>query len=107
MPASIVPVLIAHHTPRWVRVAVGSFRKHVGISPIIVVDNNPERGEPDWDPDCDAERAWLRAQPDVRLLPNTSGDRNHGAGIDRAVTWCRAQGAQNLLHFEPDCLISG
>jgi hypothetical protein len=109
------PVLVSFHSVHWIRVAVESYLRQFPGEWILVVDNNPYRGEPHWVPDCEEERDWLAGHPGVRLLEGLSGPENrlpdgrreHGAGIDVALTWCRQHGARVLLHFEPDCLISG
>ncbi|MFZ0247132.1 hypothetical protein [Candidatus Binatus sp.] len=33
--------------------------------------------------------------------------RQHGAGIEVAVRFARENGYDALLHFEPDCVVSG
>jgi hypothetical protein len=92
---------------------VESYLEHFPEDRVLVVDNNPVRGEPGWAPDCEAERAWLADHPAVVVVDNpvSPGDlpwgRTHGAGIDRALAWCRANGGRVLIHFEPDCLIRG
>jgi len=107
MEQAVLPVLVAFHTGRCIRAAVDSFHRHFPGDMVLVVDNNPGRGEPGWTPDCDAERSWLRAQPDVLLLKNDGPGKGHGAGVDRAVAWCREGGVELMLHFEPDCLVTG
>lgn len=107
MEQAVLPVLVSYHTDRWIRVALRSYRHHFPEGPILVVDNNPEQGEPGWTPRCEQERAWLRGRPDVLLVKNERPRKKHGTGIDRAVAWCRDHEVAFLLHFEPDCLVSG
>ena len=47
------------------------------------------------------------SQPRVILVHNPGPDRTHGAGLDLALQWCRERGAEAMLHFEPDCYITG
>jgi hypothetical protein len=109
----VVPAMVAYHTADWIQVAIASYLEHFPADRILVVDNNPRRGEPGWEPDCERERYWLRAHPRVDHVVNTltpcgsNGERLHGLGIDLAVQWCRDRGADVLLHFEPDCVIEG
>src|SRR5262249_35261327 len=80
---------------------------------VLVVDNNPRRGEVGWVPGCERERHWLRAHPRVDHLANPSGPdgrlgtRTHGLGVDAGVAWCRERGVDVMVHFEPDCLVEG
>jgi hypothetical protein len=112
-PLRVVPALVAYHTADWIQVAIASYLEHFPEDRILVVDNNPRRGEPGWDPDCERERSWLRAHPRVDHAVNTlvacpdNGERMHGLGIDLAVQWCRDRGVDVLVHFEPDCVITG
>ena len=103
----VVAAMVSHYTVQWIRVGLGSFRDHFPREMVVVVDNNPERGEPGWNPLVDAERAWLRARPDILLIKNHSPDKRHGTGMDVALDWCRSNDAGLFLHIEPDCLISG
>ncbi len=105
-PATQV-VIVAYRSPLWIRVSVGSFRRHFPGQRVLVVDNNPRPGDPRWDPACEVERAWLAAQPDVEVLRNEGGDRRHGRGMDLALAWCRARGVDAMLHVDSDCRISG
>ena len=94
-PLRVVPALVAYYTADWIQVAVTSYLEHFPADRILVVDNNPRRGEPGWDPDCERERYWLRAHPQVDHVVNTltpcgsNGERLHGLGVDMAVQWCR------------------
>jgi hypothetical protein len=107
MPQEVIPVLVSFHTPRWIKVALRSYHHYFPADTVVVVDNNPDEGDPGWDAECEAERRWLAHYPWARVLKNESADKRHGAGIDVAVEYCRSMGAECLLHFEPDCLISG
>jgi len=100
-------VLVAYRSPLWLKVAIGSFLAQFPDQEILVVDNNPRRSDPGWEPECEAERQWLADHRRVRLLPNPGADRSHGAGMDLALAWCRENGVAAMLHFEPDCYISG
>jgi hypothetical protein len=112
-PLRAIPALVAYHTPDWIQVAVASYLEHFPEDRILVVDNNPRRGEPGWDPDCERERYWLRAHSRVDHVVNTltpcdiNGERPHGHGVELAVQWCRDRRADVLIHFEPDCVIEG
>jgi hypothetical protein len=110
---NIVPILVAYHSACWVRVAVESYFEHFPEDYILVVDNNPRRGEVGWLPECTREREWLTAHPGVIMIENPTPpdgllkNRTHGAGMDLALAWCRSYGARVMIHMEPDCLISG
>ena len=108
----IVPVLVAFHTAEWIQVAVESYLDAFPEDRVLVVDNNPVRGEPGWGQDCERERFWLAAHPKIILVPNRAPPgritgRTHGEALNVAVEWCRGQGADVLVHFEPDCLVTG
>src|SRR5688572_29394697 len=98
-------VLVAYRSPMWLKVAIGSFLEHFPGHPILVVDNNPRRSDPGWDPQCEEERKFLAEHRGVRLLPNDGPDRTHGSGLDLALEWCRSHGVSTMMHFEPDCYI--
>lgn len=100
-------VLVAYHSALWIRVAIGSFLAQRPGETILVVDNNPRRADLAWETACEEERQWLSAHPHVRLIDNEADDRTHGAGLDRALAWCRAQGVATMLHIEPDCYVTG
>jgi hypothetical protein len=108
----VVPMLVAYHSIHWVRVAVESYLEHFPEDRLLVVDNNPRRGEEGWLPECARERRWLASHPGVILLDNSAPpdgllrNRTHGAGMDLALAWCRLQGARVLVHLEPDCLVA-
>lgn len=108
-----VSMLVAFHTVDWIRVAVTSYLEAFPEDRLLVVDNNPRPGEPGWRIECDRERLWLAAHPAVDLVENRArpdlqdGRRTHGSGIDAALAWCRKRGVDVLVHFEPDCLITG
>jgi hypothetical protein len=109
----VTAFLVAFHSPYWVRVAVESYLEQFPGDRLLVVDNNPRRGEPGWYPYCEEERAWLVAHPGVILIDNPrqhtlpDGRLEHGYGMDVALDWARAHGAGILIHLEPDCLITG
>ena len=109
----VVPVLVAYFTADWIRVAITSYLHHFPDDRVLVVDNNPSRGEVGWLPWCERERHWLESHPRVDFLANpllpspVDGDAPHGLGMDAALDWCRERGADVLLHFEPDCVIEG
>jgi hypothetical protein len=110
---NVVPVLVAYHSADWIRVAVESYLAHFPEDRLVVVDNNPRRGEEGWLPECDRERAWLAVHPGVILIDNAATpdgllmNRTHGAGMDLALAWCRRRRARVMMHFEPDCLVGG
>lgn len=109
----IVPILVAYHSAHWLGVAIESYLEHFPGDRLLVVDNNPRRGEIGWAPECTRERAWLASHPSVLLIDNPAppdgllNNRTHGAAMDVALDWARAQGADVLLHLEPDCLVTG
>jgi hypothetical protein len=110
---NMMPILVAFHTSHWVRVAVGSYLEHFPNDRMLVVDNNPRRGEVGWEPHCDDERHWLANHPNVELLERPTAGRaeideqTHGAGIDRALEWCRQRSIPVALLLEPDCWVTG
>jgi hypothetical protein len=109
----VVPVLVAYFTADWIRVAITSYLQHFREDRVLVVDNNPRRGEVGWLPVCERERHWLKSHPRVDFLANpllpspVDGYAPHGLGVDAAMAWCRDRGADVLLHFEPDCVVEG
>jgi len=109
----VVPILVSYHSVHWIRVAVESYVEHFPEDHLLVVDNNPRRGEAGWLPECAREREWLSAHPRVILIDNPAPpdglleNRTHGAGMDLALTWCREHGANTMVHFEPDSLVTG
>jgi hypothetical protein len=110
-----VPVLVAYHSIYWIRAAVESYLEHFPGDRLLVVNNNPRRGELGWYPYCEEERDWLASHPGVLLLDNPrlpgsmspNGWLEHGTGIDAAVSWCRTHGVRVMVHLEPDCLVTG
>jgi hypothetical protein len=94
-------------------VAVESYLELFPGDRLLVVNNNPRRGEPGWYPYCEGERAWLVSHPGVILIDNPrhgplpDGRLDHGGGMDVALAWAREHGAGVLVHLEPDCLITG
>jgi hypothetical protein len=107
MKQKIAPVLVSYHTIRWIKVGIRSYLKYFPKHQIIVVDNNPDPGDARWTSECEQERDFLNGCPNVLLLKNESRDKSHGSGIDNACSWCRNNGVELMLHFEPDCLIQG
>ena len=103
----VMPVFVSWNTRRWMPVGLGSFRKHFPSWQVLVVDNNPERGEENWNTDHEAEREWLQSQSGVIVIKHSGPVRTHGAAVDTAVKWCRLNKVSYMLHLEPDCLISG
>jgi hypothetical protein len=109
----IVPIVVAYHSASWIRVAVESYLEHFPEDRLLVVENNPRRGEVGWLPECAQEREWLASHPGVILIENPAPpdgllhNRTHGAGMDLALAWCRSHGAKVLIHIEPDCLVAG
>ena len=45
-PPRVVPALVAYHSADWIQVAIASYLEHFPADRILVVDNNPRRGEP-------------------------------------------------------------
>ena len=100
-----VTVLVAYHTPAWIKVAVTSYGR-VFPDRLLVVDNNPQSGEPGWDPSCEAERQWLRRHPQIDVVAGPE-PRTHGSGLNAALAWCRQHGTDVMIHIEPDCVVTG
>jgi hypothetical protein len=109
----VAAALVAYHSRHWIRVAVESYLDHFPGEKILVVDNNPRRGDGGWAPDCQREREWLASHPALIVIDNAGppdgplGNRTHGAGLDVALDWCRREGARVMVHLEPDCLVAG
>jgi hypothetical protein len=109
----VVPALVAYHSIHWIRAAVESYLLRFPDDRLLVIDNNPRRGEEGWVPDCVRERNWLAGHPGVILVENPNRpdgplqNRSHGAGVDLALDWCRDRGVEVLVHFEPDCVVTG
>ena len=109
----VFPVLVAFHTYEWIPIAVESYLAHFPEDRLLVVDNNPRPGESGWSPAFRRERHWLLSHPridvidDRAIIPGVVARRTHGSGMDVALDWCRRRGADVMLHFEPDCLITG
>ena len=109
----VVPALVAYFTADWIRVAITSYLHHFPDDRVLVIDNNPSRGEVGWLPLCERERYWLQSHPRVDFLANPflpspdDGYAPHGLGIDAGLAWCRDHDADVLLHIEPDCVIEG
>src|SRR5438477_11583602 len=100
-----VTVLVACFSAAWIKVAMNSYRRFFSDT-LVVVDNNPQPGEREWNTFCDAEQQWLRSQSHIHTITN-QGSRTHGGGLDAAVAWCRQNDVEIMVHIEPDCLISG
>ena len=66
----VVPVVVAYFSADWIRVGITSYLHHFPDDRVLVVDNNPRRGEVGWLPLCDRERHWLRSHPRVDILAN-------------------------------------
>jgi hypothetical protein len=104
---------VAFHSLYWIRVAVESYLEQFPGERLLVVDNNPRRGEPGWYPYCEEERAWLTDHLGVLLIDNPrqhtlpDGRLEHGGAMDVALAWAREHRAGVLVHLEPDCLITG
>ena len=107
MPKSYQTALVAFHTYRWIRVAVGSFQRHFPDGNLLVIDNNPARDQPGFEEHCGVESDWLMEQPQVTVIRNSSFKKTHGVGLDIATEWCRAESIPILVVIEPDCLIRG
>jgi hypothetical protein len=109
----LVPTLVAYHSVHWMWVAVESYLEQFPGERLLVIDNNPKRGEAGWTPDCERERHWLAAHPGVVLVDNPAppdgllANRTHGAAMDLALDWCRRRAADVMVHLEPDCLVTG
>lgn len=101
---STLPVIVSYRTPHWIKVALQTYRRVFPADAILVVDNNPKLGAPNWEPLLEEERAWIKRFPGAILLENT-GYHGHGVGLDLALSYCRERGYKRMLCFEPDCYI--
>ena len=123
--AAILPVMVSYTVPYpgmdsnpegWecIKVALRSFHEHFPDRKVLVVDNDSD------DPANDPKRAWLHAYPGAIVLRNPltrnaefweahhpRRHQHHGNGIDCGVDHCRRHGVPYMLHFEPDCIVSG
>jgi hypothetical protein len=119
----ILPALISYPVPYddmltdtdgwdWIKVSLRSFHDHFPGERVLVIDMEDERYA--------GKRAWLHAYPDAIVIRNPvtrdvrfwkdhncNSNHHHGAGIDLAVDYVRRHGYGFLLHFEPDCLVTG
>jgi hypothetical protein len=84
-----------------------SYQRHFPNERVLVIDNNPLEHEPGWEPACELEREWLSKCDGILFVQHPGPNRRHGAAIDFAMRYCRDNGGDVLLHFEPDCLITG
>lgn len=107
MRQTICPVVVSYRSRLWIQVALRSFHEQFPHWRILVVDNNPQPGEPHFGWYTAAERDWLRNQPYVDVIGQPDQPRTHGRALDCAVAWCRERRIPWLLHLEPDCLVSG
>lgn len=121
-------MLVAYRCGDWMKVALRSFWHHFPSWKVLVVDND---GDPRR-PYMHSGGAWVLEQPGVIPIANTNRSirgprilwpmrmrrfsyvrsrvyacRQHGAGIEVAVRFARENGYDALLHFEPDCVVSG
>jgi hypothetical protein len=109
----VFPIIVAFHTADWLPIAVESYLSQFPADRILVVDNNPQPGETGWSASCRRERRWLYSHPKLDVIhrqancPGVPAPRTHGDGMDLALAWCRSRGADVMLHFEPDCLMTG
>jgi hypothetical protein len=111
MPHNVMPVIVSHVTPIWIRIAVGSLLKNTSFTRVLVVDNSPGPENVGYRAECASERAWLRSHPGVVLIdiPNRAATTTfeHGQGLDAALNWCRGHDIDVMVHLEPDCLVLG
>jgi hypothetical protein len=111
MAPFVMPVIITWKTYPWIRVGLQSFRRHFPLTPILVVDNNLDEGDPSYEAKIADERKWLDVwcafDPYHVFVKTPQSNKTHGLAMDFAANWCRNRGILWMLHFEPDCLISG
>jgi hypothetical protein len=106
-------MMVAFHTADWLPIAVESYLEQFPHDRLLVVDNNPRPGETGWSVECRRESRWLIEHPRIDVIrrsgayPGAPVTQSHGAGIDLALEWCRSRGADVMVHFEPDCLVTG
>jgi hypothetical protein len=107
----IMPVVISYFSYPWIKVSLLSFREHFPLSPILIIDNNPDVGSPQEMRKVQEERSWIHKwrEKDVcnEWIKSEIPQKRHGLAMDLAAMWCRSNRIPWLLHIEPDCLISG
>jgi hypothetical protein len=108
----VIPVIVAYKSYPWIKVALRSFRRYFPFSPILVVDNNPDGvDDPDLRVRVGNERVWLSEWEytdfHTIVLKRNEEPKLHGLALDYVRDWCMLHEVQYMLHFEPDCLISG
>jgi hypothetical protein len=79
----------------WTRLSAPQFRRHFPDAIWVVVDRNH----------IPAERLFLERHNAILL--NDPKAQNHGTGMDVGLEWCKQNGIDAMIHWEPDCIISG
>jgi hypothetical protein len=106
-----MPIIISYKTPLWIRVGLRSFRRFFPCSPILIIDNNLDPGNPGYESRFELERRWIEdwcSQDRHHYFKKTEfPEKNHGLAMDLAAQWCRERGVRWMIHIEPDCLIDG
>ena len=121
----VLPVMVSYTVPYqnmetksdgWdcMKIALRSFHNHLPGKKVLVVDNDRD-GEI-----YSAKRHWLNAYDDAIVVRNPltlesefwnnhhpRHNQHHGNGMDFGVDYCKENGYDYMLHFEPDCLVRG
>jgi hypothetical protein len=103
----ILPVMTAFKTHVWTKISLSSFHEVFPDDLVLVVDNNPEIDAEGWTDICREETEWLTSHPNLLYRKNPNSPKRHGLAMDLAASAARELGYKFILHFEPDCLISG
>ena len=79
----------------WTKICLREFRKHFPNSILVIADQNHNPDEID-----------LVQSFNAKIIKGNRGDQ-HGTGMDLTASWCKNNDIDVMIHFEPDCLISG
>jgi hypothetical protein len=111
MSVSFMPIIISYRSRLWIKVGLLSFRRFFPDLPVLIIDNNPDSKIPAHDRNVEEERKWItrwRLHDHHHYFEKTGfPEKSHGRAMDWALRWCRTNGFDWMLHFEPDCLIDG
>ena len=80
----------------WTKLWAGQLRRFLPDETIVMVDHNNIEKE-----------HQLCAKYDIKVIKNNNKTKTHGAGVDAAAAWCRANGITTMIHIEPDVAIYG
>lgn len=94
MKMAFVTVTYAEGRWDWTEHSTPLFRRYFPIEDWLVIDHN---GVP-------SEKEYLLRHNAI-VLPDHG--KTHGDGMDRALEWCKQHSIDVMIHWEPDCTISG